>query len=165
MRNGDDFVAGRRLAAIVESSDDAIVSKDLDGTITSWNRAAERMFGFTAAEAIGRSITIIVPPDRLSEERHVLNEIRHGRMVDHFETVRRRKDGSELPISLTVSPIKTADGTVIGASKIARDISERRHAEAMLAEAEERQTDLKRRLLALVAASGTLFSSPKLDDV
>jgi PAS domain S-box-containing protein len=154
-----------RLAAIVESSDDAIVSKDLDGIITSWNRAAERMFGYTAAEVIGQSITIIVPVDRLSEETHVLSQVRAGNMVDHFETIRRRKDGIMIPISLTVSPIRNAAGTIIGASKIARDISERRAAEQALAAAEARQRDLQQRLVALVGASSTLFRSPRLDDV
>src|ERR1044072_6087415 len=133
--------AGLRLAAIVEFSDDAIVSKDLNGIITSWNRAAERMFGFTAADVIGRSIKVIVPPDRFPEEDHVLSEIRAGRAVDHFETIRIRKDGTELHVSLTVSPIRDVSGRVIGASKIARDITERRRAEQMLAEAEVRQID------------------------
>ncbi len=157
--------AALRLAAIVEFSDDAIVSKDLSGVVTSWNRAAERMFGYTAAEAIGRSITMIVPAERLPEEEHVLSEIRAGRTVDHFETMRQHKDGTLLPISLTVSPIRDADGVVVGASKIARDISERRRAEAALADAEARQIDLQQRLMALVAASGTLFGSPKMNDV
>ena len=157
--------AALHLAAIVEFSDDAIVSKDLQGIITSWNRAAERMFGYTAAEAVGRSITLIVPEERLSDEDLVLGEIRAGRAVDHFETIRRRKDGTYLPVSLTVSPIHAADGTIVGASKVARDISERRRAEAALAEAEVRQLDLQQRLVALVAASGTLFGSPKIDDV
>jgi PAS domain S-box-containing protein len=113
-----------RLAAIVASSDDAIVSKDLNGVIMSWNTAAERMFGWTAAEAIGKPITIIIPKERINEEDYVLSRIRQGLIVDHFETVRQRKDGSMIPISVTISPIHAADGTVIGASKIARDISE-----------------------------------------
>ena len=117
----------RHLAAIVNSSDDAIISKDLDGTIVSWNRAAERLFGFTAAEAVGRSIRLIVPPDRQTEEDHVLNTVRQGKVVDHFETVRVRKDGSLVPISLTVSPIQSATGVTIGASKIARDLSRSQH--------------------------------------
>ena len=121
--------AAPRLAAIVESSDDAIVSKDLDGIVTSWNRAAERMFGYSAAEMIGESIRVIVPADRQSEEDTVLALIRRGERVDHYETLRRRKDGTYLPISLTVSPIRTDDGVVIGASKIARDITERKAAE------------------------------------
>jgi PAS domain S-box-containing protein len=119
-----------RLAAIVESSDDAIVSKDLNGVIRTWNRAAERMFGFTAAEAVGRSIVMIIPADRLDEETEVLRRVRAGHVVDHFETVRQRKDGTRTPISLTVSPIRDAAGRVIGASKIARDISDRHRAAA-----------------------------------
>lgn len=122
--------AARRLAAIIESSDDAIVSKDLNGIITSWNQAAERMFGYTAAEVVGQSITIIIPKDRLHEEREVLSRIRAGKKVDHFETLRRHKSGKLVPISLTVSPIRESDGTVTGASKIARDISYRLDAEA-----------------------------------
>lgn len=115
-----------RLAAIVASSDDAIVSKDLDGMITSWNRAAEEMFGFPAAEAIGSHISIIVPDDRLDEEAFVLAQVRSGAGIRHFETRRRRKDGSFLDIDLTVSPIRSADGVVIGASKVARDITEQK---------------------------------------
>ena len=115
----------RRLAAVVESSDDAIVSKDLDSTITSWNKAAERMFGYTAAEAIGRSIRMIIPPELQGEEDVVLERIRAGQAVDHYETRRRRKDGSDINISLSVSPIFDDTGAVVGASKIARDVSER----------------------------------------
>jgi len=132
-------VAARRLAAIVESSDDAIVSKDLDGTITSWNPAAERMFGYAAHEAIGRSVRIIVQADRQDEETAVLDRITQGEKIEHFETVRCRKDGSCFPISLTVSPIRNELGTVVGASKIARDITERRRAEEVAAR-EHRQT-------------------------
>ena len=113
-----------RLAAIVASSDDAIVSKDLNGRITSWNAAAERMFGWTAEEVIGKSITIIIPADRQAEEDYVLSQIRQGNIVDHFETIRQRKDGSLLNISVTISPIHGPDGRVVGASKIARDITE-----------------------------------------
>lgn len=118
-----------RLAAIVSSSDDAIVSKDLDGTISSWNPAAERIFGYTPEEAIGRHITLIVPAERWSEEDTVLGRIRSGQTVDHFETVRVRKDGHEIDVSLTVSPVRDAAGEVIGASKIARDITARKRAE------------------------------------
>jgi PAS domain S-box-containing protein len=121
-----DDLARQRLAAIVESSDDAIVSKDLNGIITSWNRAAERIFGYTAAEAIGRPIMIIIPPERRNEEEIVLSRIRSGRSVEPFETVRVRKDGTRLDVSISVSPIKNAAGVTVGASKIARDISERR---------------------------------------
>ena len=113
----------RRLAAVVESSDDAIISKDLDGVITSWNAAAQRMFGYTPEEAIGRSVRMLIPADRQSEEDEVLARIRRGESVDHFETVRQRRDGSTLTISLTVSPIKNDQGRVVGASKVARDIS------------------------------------------
>ena len=112
-----------RLGAIVDSSDDAIVSKDLNGIVQTWNRAAERMFGYTAEEAVGRSITMIIPSDRLPEEDEVLSRIRRGLRIDHFDTIRQRKDGTLIPISLTVSPIHDANGRVIGASKIARDQS------------------------------------------
>jgi len=117
--------AANHLAAIVESSDDAIVSEDLDGTILSWNRAAERMFGYTAEEVIGRSTRMLVPPELQSEEDLVLAKIRAGEKIDHYETVRQRKDGSRISMSLTVSPIRNHRGEIIGASKIARDITER----------------------------------------
>ena len=119
-----------RLAAIVESSDDAIVGKDLNGIVFSWNRAAERMFGYSAEEMIGRSIRTIIPDDRQGEEDEVIAKIHRGERVHHFETLRRRKNGTLLPISLTISPIRDPDGVVIGASKIARDITERKQAEA-----------------------------------
>ncbi|HEX4566412.1 MAG TPA: PAS domain S-box protein [Vicinamibacterales bacterium] len=115
----------RRLAAVVESSDDAIVTKDLNSTITSWNPAATRMFGYTEEEAIGRSIRMIIPDELQSEEDVVLAKIRAGEKVDHYETVRQRKDGTRVNISLTVSPIRDDDGVIVGASKIARDITER----------------------------------------
>jgi PAS domain S-box-containing protein len=118
----------QRLASIVESSDDAIVSKDLDGTITSWNRGAERVFGYLAEDVIGKPITILIPADRLDEEPEIIGRVRRGERVDHYDTVRRRKDGSLIDISLTVSPIKDTDGRIIGASKIARDITERKRA-------------------------------------
>jgi PAS domain S-box-containing protein len=140
--------AAREMAAIVESSDDAIISKDLDSTIRSWNRGAETLFGYTAAEAIGRSIRIIIPEARWSEEEEVLRRLRRGEKVDHFETVRRRKNGSELPVSLTISPIHSADGVVIGASKIARDISERKQVEneraQLLARERSARADIER---------------------
>jgi PAS domain S-box-containing protein len=124
----------RRLAAVVEWSDDAIITKNLDSTITSWNRAAERMFGYTAAEAIGRSIRILIPEDLQSEEDMVLSRIRANQNVDHFETRRIRKDGSEVIISLTVSPILDDSGRVVGASKIARDITEQSRLRALARE-------------------------------
>jgi PAS domain S-box-containing protein len=114
------------LGAIVDSSDDAIISKDLNGTITSWNQSAERLFGYTAAETVGKPIAILIPPDRLDEEPAILSRLRRGERVDHFETIRRRKDGSLLDISLTISPVRDAQGNIIGASKIARDITERK---------------------------------------
>jgi PAS domain S-box-containing protein len=157
--------AAQRLAAIVESSDDAIVSKDLNGIVTSWNRAAEQMFGYTPAEAIGRPITFIIPDDRLAEEDHVLAKIRAGERVDHFETIRRRKDGTEIPVALTISPVRDETGTIVGASKIARDVSERKVAETRLVELEQARADLQRRLLTLVEASGAILGSPRLEDV
>lgn len=111
------------LAAIVESSDDAIVSKDLNGVITSWNQGAERIFGYTAAEVVGKPITILLPPERQGEEPVILGRIRRGERIEHFETVRVTKDGRRLDVSLTISPVKDEQGKVIGASKIARDIT------------------------------------------
>jgi PAS domain S-box-containing protein len=118
----------QRLAAIVESSDDAIIAKDLNGIITSWNKGAERLYGYTAAEVVGQPVTILIPADRRDEEPTILERLRRGERIDHYETVRQRKDGTIVDISLTVSPIIEADGTIIGASKIARDISERKRA-------------------------------------
>jgi len=126
------------LSAIVDSSDDAIVSKDLNGIITSWNLGAERLFGYEAREVIGRPVTILIPPERWSEETEILSQLRRGNRVDHFETIRRRKDGTLLDISLTVSPIKDSTGHVIGASKIARNITERKRTEAALIASETR---------------------------
>ena len=146
--------AAARLAAIVESSDDAIVSKTLDGVITSWNHAAERMFGYAPAEAIGRHITLIIPPDRLDEETRVLASIRAGRRVEHFETIRVTKDGRQVAVSLTVSPVKDSSGRVIGASKIARDVSERRRGEIAQA-----------RLAAIIESSDDAIISKTLDGV
>jgi PAS domain S-box-containing protein len=119
----------RRLGAIIESNEDAIISKNLDGVIMTWNSGAERLFGYTAAEAIGRPVTMLIPPERIDEEPGIIARIRRGERIEHYDTVRRRKDGSAVDISLTVSPIKDADGTIIGASKIARDITERKQAE------------------------------------
>src|SRR5207244_4128017 len=121
---------GARLAAIVESSDDAIISKDLSGVITTWNPAAERMFGYTAEETVGQSIRLIIPESHQDEENEILDRIRRGKKVQHFETIRCRKDGSCLAISVTVSPIRNKDGVITGASKVVRDITDRKHAEA-----------------------------------
>jgi PAS domain S-box-containing protein len=120
------------LAAIIESSDDAIISKTLDGVITSWNHSAQMMFGYSAEEAIGKNITLIIPPDRLQEENLIISKVRSGEKIDHFETIRHTKYGSEIYISLTVSPIKDSKGRIIGASKIARDISRQKQDEESL---------------------------------
>lgn len=131
-KQGD--LTARRLAALIESSDDAIVSKDLNGIVTSWNRAAERMFGYAASEIIGRSIRTIIPDDLQTEEDMVLERIRAGAAVEHYETRRRRKNGSEILISLTVSPIFDETGAIVGASKIARDVTDRARLRALAAE-------------------------------
>ena len=126
--------AGDLLAAIVDSSDDAIISKTLDGVITSWNKSAERLFGYTREEAVGQHITLIIPEDRRDEEVNIVERLRRGERVDHFETVRVRKDGTLIDLSLTISPVKDAAGHVVGASKVARDITERKQVEQALAE-------------------------------
>jgi PAS domain S-box-containing protein len=130
------------LAAIVNFSDDAIVSKNLDGVITSWNKAAERMFGYTAEEAVGRNITLIIPPDRQDEEAMILERLKRGEPFEHFETIRVRKDGTSLDVSLTISPVKDSAGRVVGASKVARDISGQKKADVMLRESEEQLRNL-----------------------
>lgn len=144
--------ATNRLGAIVDSSDDAIVSKDLNGIVLTWNRAAERMFGYSASEAIGQSITLIIPDDRLHEEDEVLSRVRRGLKVDHFDTIRRRKDGTLIPISLTVSPIYDGAGHIIGASKIARDLS------ALRAYATTLEETVRQRTAALETANAQLES-------
>jgi len=131
-------LARARLAAIVESSDDAIVSKDLNGVITSWNRGAERLFGYSPQEAIGQPVTLLIPTDLFDEEPDILKRIRRGEKIEHYETVRRRKDGTLVNISLTVSPIIDARGQIVGASKVARDITGRKQTEAALQHANER---------------------------
>jgi PAS domain S-box-containing protein len=123
------------LAAIVDSSDDAIISKDLDGIITSWNQGAERIFGYAPKEVIGRPVTMLIPSDRVEEEPKILEQIRKGLRITHYETIRRTKQGALLNISLTISPIFSPQGRIIGASKIARDITERKQAEESLAQA------------------------------
>jgi PAS domain S-box-containing protein len=133
-------VAGGLLAAIVDSSDDAIISKSLDSVITSWNAAAERMFGYTPEEAIGSHISLIIPRDRLHEEAVIIERVTRGERIEHFDTVRVRKDGTPINISITISPVRDAQGNIIGASKIARDITERKQAEQALRRSEERQT-------------------------
>ncbi|MFZ0784806.1 MAG: PAS domain S-box protein, partial [Candidatus Acidiferrales bacterium] len=142
--NRRGFAARSRLAAIVESSDDAIVSKNLSGVITSWNKGAERVFGHTAEEAIGRHITLIIPSDRNAEEAMILDRIRRGQPVEHFETVRVRKDGTHVDVSLTISPVRDSTGRVIGASKVARDVTERKRVEEAI-----KETEVSARLLKL----------------
>ena len=127
-----------RLAAIVESSEDAIVSKTLDGVIQTWNAGAERLFGYTGEEAIGRSITLLIPPERLQEETEILGRLAAGERIEHYETVRLAKDGRQVDISLTVSPIRDSDGRIVGASKVARDVTGRKWAEETLRTSEQR---------------------------
>ncbi len=149
----------RYAGAIVESSDDAIVSKNLDGIITSWNAGAERVFGYTAQEAIGQAITIVIPADRLSEERDILTRIRRGERIDHFETVRQRKNGSSIVVSLTVSPIKNAEGKIVGASKTARDITEQKRAQEQITTLAHEAEHRSKNLLANVQAAVNLSRS------
>jgi PAS domain S-box-containing protein len=147
----------RWLASIVEFSDDAIVSKNLDGVITSWNRGAERLFGYLAEEVIGKQVTILIPLDRQSEELDILERIRRGERIDHYETVRQRKDGKLIDVSLTISPMRSAEGNVVGASKIARDITERKRSEEQIStlarEAEHRAKNLLANVRAMVQLS------------
>jgi PAS domain S-box-containing protein len=146
--------ANSLLAAIVDSSEDAIVSKTLDGVITSWNRGAEHLFGYAAQEAIGRNIMLVIPSDRKQEEAGILKRIRQGERIEHFETLRLKKDGTLIDLSLTISPVKDATGRIVGASKVARDISERKHA--------EEATNL---LAAIVDSSDDAIISKSLDGV
>jgi PAS domain S-box-containing protein len=154
VRRPDDLVA-HHYRAIIEASEDAILSKDLSGFILSWNNSAERLFGFTAEEAVGKPITIIIPVDRLDEEPVILGKINRGERIEHFETVRQRKDGSFVDISLTISPIRNSRGKIVGASKIARNITE-------LKKARERQhlllREMSHRVKNLFALSGSLVS-------
>ena len=129
--------AALRLAAIVENSEDAIVGKNLRGIVTSWNRAAERIFGYTAAEIIGQSITLLIPPERYHEEQEILGRLQRGEAVQHFETVRVRKDGRAINVSLSISPIRDQNGEIIGASKIARDITAQKNSERALRQAQD----------------------------
>ena len=149
----------RALASIVESSDDAIVSKDLDGIIASWNRGAERVFGYTSEEAVGRPITIVIPADRQSEEHEILTRVRRGERIDHFETIRQRKDGSQIVVSLSVSPVKDDDGKIVGASKIARDITEQKRSQEMISTLAQEAEHRSKNLLAIVQAAVHLSQS------
>ncbi|WP_225668891.1 PAS domain S-box protein [Bradyrhizobium hereditatis] len=149
----------QQLASIVESSDDAIISKDLDGIIRTWNSGAERLFGYSAGEVIGKPVTILFPPGREDEEPGILARIRRGERTHHYETVRRHKDGSLLDISLTVSPVRDGTGNIVGASKIARDITDRKQAERKLSESEQRLSEL---LAAIPAAIYTTDAEGKI---
>jgi PAS domain S-box-containing protein len=146
------------LAAIVDSSDDAIVSKTLDGVITSWNKAAQRLFGYTAKEAIGRNIAIVIPHDRLQEEAEIIDRLNRGERVDHFETVRMRKDGALRDVSVTISPMKDSAGRVVGASKVARDITGRKRTEKDLSDRAREQT-------ALFTLADQLHRAASLEDI
>jgi PAS domain S-box-containing protein len=155
--------ANRRGAAIVESSDDAIVSKDLNGVIQSWNNGAQRIFGYTATEVIGKPITIIIPPDRRDEEPVILGRIRRGERIEHFETVRVRKDGSPVDISLSVSPVLDEQGKIIGASKIARDITDRKRSDQQIRMLAREAEHRSKNLLASVQATIKLTHADSVD--
>jgi PAS domain S-box-containing protein len=157
--------AALRLAAIVESSDDAIVGKDLDGVITSWNAAAERIFGYAAEEIIGQPIMVLVPPDHQKEEEAIIERIRRGQRVEPFETVRQRKHGSLIDVSLTISPVKSAQGKIIGASKIARDITDRKRSDAQIVNLAHEAEHRTRNILATVQAAVRFSHSDTPDDL
>jgi PAS domain S-box-containing protein len=150
-------------ASIVESSDDAIVSKNLDGVITSWNKGAERVFGYTAQEAIGQPITLVIPEARHSEEHEILARIRRGERIDHFETVRQRKHGSLIVVSLTVSPVKNAEGRIVGASKIARDVTEQKRSQEQIAALAREAEHRSKNLLANVQAAVNLSHADTIE--
>jgi PAS domain S-box-containing protein len=151
------------LASIVESSHDAIIGESLDGIIMSWNNGAQRLYGYTVEETVGRPITILIPPDRYNEERTIMGRIKCGERVDHYETIRQRKDGSFVNVSLTGSPVKNAEGKIIGASRIARDITERKHAEArekmLMAELDHRVKNVLARVGMVMMSSRHASSS------
>ena len=155
----------REIAAIVEFSDDAVLTKDLNGVITSWNHGATRLFGYTAEETIGKPVTILIPAERHDEEPTILARIRRGERIDHYETVRQRKDGSTIDISLTVSPVKDPQGRIVGASKIARDITDRRQAEQqqrlLLREMDHRVKNLFALASGVVALSARSAATPE----
>jgi PAS domain S-box-containing protein len=151
---GPNAQASNLLAAIVDSSDDIIVSKNLDGIITSWNNTAQRVFGYSAKEAIGAHITLIIPKDRLPEEDSIISRVRRGERIEHFDTVRQRKDGTLIDISLTISPVRDSSGRIVGASKVAREITDRKRA--------ERSTAL---LAAIVDSSDDAIVSKTLDGI
>jgi PAS domain S-box-containing protein len=160
-----DDLAEHHYQAIIESSEDAILSKDLSGVILRWNRGAERLFGFSSEEAVGRPVTIVIPVDRWDEEPAILEKIHRGERIEHFETVRQRKDGSFVDISLTISPIRNARGDIVGASKIARDITELRKARdrqrLLLREMSHRIKNLFALSGSIVGLSARLAKSPR----
>jgi PAS domain S-box-containing protein len=149
----------------VDSSDHVIISKNLDGLIISWNKGAERVLGYTAEEAIGQPITIVIPEDRHDEERQILTRIRRGERVDHYETVRRRKHGSLIAVSLTVSPVKDAEGKIVGASKIARDITEEKRSQEQIATLAREAEHRSKNLLATVQATVHLSQAETADNL
>jgi PAS domain S-box-containing protein len=157
--------AALRLAAIVESSDDAIVGKDLDGIVTSWNAGAERIFGYMAEEIIGKPLTILIPSNYQKEDEAIIERIRRGQRVESFETVRQRKHGSLIDISMTVSPVKNSHGKIIGASKIARDITERKRSEAQIVSLAHEAEHRTKNILATVQAAVHLSHSNTSDDL
>jgi PAS domain S-box-containing protein len=157
--------AVQHLASIVESSDDAIISKDLNGNITTWNIGAERIFGYLAEEAIGKHITILIPSHLQQEEDTIIERVRRGQRIEHYETVRQRKHGSLIDISLTVSPIRNMQGKVVGASKIARDISDRKRSEVQIATLSREAEHRTRNILATVQAIVRLSNSDSADDL
>src|SRR5260221_2252771 len=153
-----------RLAAIIESSDDAIVGKDLDGIITTWNGGAERIFGYLAEEIIGKPITILIPTDRQKEEEAIIERIQRGQRVEHYETIRQRKHGGLIDISLSISPVRNAQGKVIGASKIARDITEHKRSQAQIVNLAREAEHRTKNILATVLATVRLSHSNTSDD-
>lgn len=163
VRERTDEIA-QYLAAIIQSSDDAIVSKDLHGTIMTWNKGAEQIFGYTFAEAVGKPITLIIPPERQDEEPRILERIRRGDRVDHYETVRQCKDGRLIDISLTVSPVRNARGEVIAASKIARDITDRKRREAQLITLAREAEHRAKNILAVVQATVQLSHADSVQE-
>jgi PAS domain S-box-containing protein len=156
------------IGSVVDSSDDAIVSMNVDGIISSWNRGAERLYDYTVEEAIGQPVTMIIPQDRLDEERTILSRIRRGERVDHFETIRQRKHGSFIAVSLTVSPVKNSEGKIVGASKIARNITEQKrnqeHISALAREAEQRSKNILSNVQAIVNLSQSDTSESEARD-
>jgi PAS domain S-box-containing protein len=144
----------QRLAAIVESSDDIILTKSLDGIVTSWNKGAERVLRYTADEIVGRHISMLIPPEHIEDTEKILSRVRRGERVDHYETKRRRKDGKIIDVSLTVSPIRNEEGDIVGASKVGRDITDQRRAH-----------ELNEQLAAIVESSDDIIVSKTLDGI